>query len=101
VEVRNNIPDPPTMNAVRRLLSILEEKGHVMHEWDGPRHVYKPVVSKNEASGSAIDHLKETFFEGSTAQAMAALLDRGAAHMNDEEFDALTELIEEARRQNR
>jgi len=100
-DVRDNIPDPPTENALRRLISILEEKGMVRHAWDGPRHIYSPIIGKRQASRSALDHLKQTFFDGSTARAMVALFDQAGTDLSPEDLALLEERIAAAKRQNR
>ena len=69
------MPAAPSYSAVRTLLRILEDKGHVRHEQDGSRYVYLPTVARDAAKRSALRHLLNTFFEGSTTQAIAALLD--------------------------
>lgn len=93
------IADPPSYSAVRALLRILEEKGHIRHEQDGPRYVYLPIVSRDRASKSALKHLVQTFFDGSTQSAVAALLNLDAFSLSDEDFDRLSEMIEEARKE--
>jgi len=100
-EVLNNIPDPPSINAVRRLIAILEEKGHLEHKWKGPRHVFYPTVPRKTAARQALDHLKETFFGGSTAQAMAALYDHSEDRLTEEDILMLTELIEKTGEEGR
>lgn len=100
-EVREQMPDAPSYSAVRAMLRILEEKGHLRHEQDGPRYVYLPVVPRDRASRSALEHLVETFFEGSTQSAVAALLDLKTAHLSPEELDRLSKLIDEARKEGR
>jgi BlaI family penicillinase repressor len=97
-EVRESMPDPPSYSAVRAMLRILEEKGHVRHEEDGPRYVYCPTVGRERARRSALRHLVNTFFEGSAEQAVAALLDGQASEMTDEELDRLSKLIASARK---
>jgi BlaI family penicillinase repressor len=97
-QVRDLIPDPPTMNAVRRQLAILEEKGHLRRRWAGPLQVFFPVVAKDEASRSALHHLRETFFGGSAARAFAALLDDAGGELSDADLERLADLIESARR---
>src|ERR687892_1753081 len=74
-EVQAALPDPPSYSAVRAMLRILEEKGHVRHEQDGPRYVYVPTVTRDRAKRSALRHVLQTFFDGSTEQAITALLD--------------------------
>lgn len=96
-EVQEDLPEAPSYSAVRSLLRILEEKGHVTHEQEGPRYIYSPTVAKERAKRSALRHLVETFFNGSPEQAMAALLDQGATELSDEELDRLAALIDEAR----
>ena len=100
-EIREQMPDPPTINAVRRMISILEEKGYLKHRWQGPRHVYYPVIDKDRARESAIEHLKQTFFEGSATQAMATLLDYSKSELSRDELDTLAALIEQAKKENR
>jgi predicted transcriptional regulator len=97
-DVQRELPDPPSYSAVRALLRILEEKGHVRHEQDGPRYVYVPRVNREQASRSALRHLVATFFDGSTEQAMAALLE--ARPLEDDELSRMAELIDKARRED-
>ena len=98
-EVTAALPDPPSYSAVRALLRILEQKGHLRHQQDGPRYVFLPIVSRDRARRSALRNLVKTFFDGSTAQAAAALIDQG--QLSDAEFDRLADAIEKARRENR
>lgn len=100
-EVREGLPDPPSYSAIRALLRILEEKGHLRHEQDGPRYVFLPTVAREKARRSAIHQLVQTFFEGSTAQAVAALLGEPGANLSDEDLDRLSRLIDEARKEER
>ena len=74
-EVQTELPEPPSYSAVRALLRILEEKGHVRHEQDGPRYVYLPTIARDNAQRSALRHILQTFFDGSAEQAISALLD--------------------------
>jgi BlaI family penicillinase repressor len=98
-EVRAELPDPPSYSAVRALLRILEDKGHVRHEQDGPRYVYAPTVTRDSAKRSAMRHILHTFFDGSAAQAMSALLDVSSSRLSDSELDRLERLIDGARKQ--
>ena len=100
-EVMERLPDPPSYSAVRAMLRILEEKGHLSHAQDGPRYVYAPTVAPEQASRSALRHVMRTFFDGSPAQAMAALLDEAAAELSPEELERLSSLIDEARAEGR
>ena len=96
-DVLSALPDPPSYSAVRALLRVLEEKGHLRHEQDGPRYVFLPTVPREEARSSALQHLVRTFFDGSAENAVAALIDLEGANLEPEEFDRLSELIERAR----
>ncbi|QEH33586.1 Transcriptional repressor CopY [Aquisphaera giovannonii] len=100
-DVQQAIPDPPSYSAVRAILRILEEKGHLKHEQDGPRYVFLPKVSRERARRSALRQLVQTFFEGSTAQAVAALLGEPDAKLSDEEIGRLAILIAQARKEDR
>ncbi len=100
-EVMEHLPDPPSYSAVRALLRVLEEKGHVRHKQDGPRYVFYPTVSRDRARQSALKQVVGTFFEDSTGQAVATLLDMSAKEMSDVELDRLAELIEQARKEGR
>jgi predicted transcriptional regulator len=74
-DVNAALPNAPSYSAVRALLRILEEKGFLKHREDGPRYVYLPTESPNLARRSALKRVVETFFEGSLANAVAALVD--------------------------
>jgi predicted transcriptional regulator len=91
------LPDPPSYSAVRAMLRILEEKGHLRHEQDGPRYVYRPAADAGEVGRSAVKHLLSTFFNGSAAQAVAAILGETRDGLSDAELDRLSRLIDEAR----
>ena len=97
-EVLDSIPAPPSYSAVRALLRVLEEKGHVRHEEAAGRYVFMPTTSRDKAKRSAIRHLVQTFFDGSPEQAVAALLDAGSSKLSDAELDRLQELINNARK---
>ena len=100
-EVREHLADPPSYSAVRGMLRLLEEKGHLDHTQDGVRHVYFPTVPRDDIRESTMKHVLRTFFAGSTAAAMAALLDAAEEPPSDEELDALARMIEQAREQGR
>ena len=97
-EVQAALPDPPSYSAVRAMLRILEEKGHVRHEQDGPRYVFLPTIARDNAKRSAMRHMLQTFFDGSAEQAISALLDDASTKMSDVELDRLARMISEARR---
>lgn len=96
-EVLERLPDPPGYSAVRAMLRILEEKGHLRHEQDGPRYVYLPTIPRDSARESALKHVVRTFFNNSTESAVAALLDLEGDSLSDAELDRLSRLIEQAR----
>lgn len=100
-DVREAIADPPSYSAVRALLRILEDKGHVRHDQDGPRYVYIPRHDREKARRSALRHVVQTFFEGSAGQAMTALLDGDAERLTSAELDRMAALIERARKESR
>ena len=98
-DVQRELQDAPSYSAVRALLRILEEKGHVRHEQDGPRYVYVPRHALQSARRSALRHVVQTFFEGSAEQAMAALIDGSGRALSDDELRRMGELIERARKE--
>ena len=98
-EVQEALPDPPSYSAVRALLRILEEKGHARHEAQGTRYVYLPMVPREKARNSALSRIVKTFFDGSAAQAAAALVDSGS--LSDDELAKLSSLIARARKEGR
>ncbi len=98
-EVHERLPNRPGYSAVRAMLRVLEGKGHVKHEEQDLRYVYLPTLPRERAKRSALKHLLATFFEGSAAQAVAALLDGSAAKLSQGELDRLARLIEKARRE--
>jgi len=100
-EVRASLPNPPGYSAVRAMLRVLEQKGHVRHQEQGLRYVFVPTVPRDAARRSALRHLLDTFFHGSAEQAVAALLDVSDSKLTDEELDRLQQLIERARKEGR
>ena len=97
-EILAALPDPPSYSATRALLRILEQKGHVRHEEDGPRYVFIPCVPRQKASVMALRHVLNTFFDGSAVAAATALVDGSASKLSPEELDRLESLIERARK---
>lgn len=100
-DVRERMPDPPSYSAVRAMLRILEGKGHIRHEQDGPRYVFLPTVPREQASENALRRLVRTFFDGSPEGAMAALLDLEGDHLDDEALKRIAQRIDEARKEDR
>jgi len=99
-EVLEDLPDPPSYSAVRALLRLLEEKGHVRHEQDGPRYVFLPIVNRERARRTALKHVVRTFFDGSATDAVAALLESDST-LSDSELDRLSTMIQDARKEGR
>jgi len=97
-EIRESLASPPSYSAVRALLRILEEKGHIRHAEKDLRYVYFPTVSRRRVRRAALRHLVETFFDGSAAQTVATLLDPSTARMSESELDRISELIVKARK---
>jgi BlaI family transcriptional regulator, penicillinase repressor len=100
-DVLERIPEPPSYSAVRALMRILEEKGHLRHEQDGPRYVYLPMVPRESARRNALSHIVRTFFGGSAEAAVAALLDPSNHRLSESELDRISDLIDQARDQGR
>ncbi len=100
-EVRDELADPPSYSGVRALLRILETKGHVVHAEDGPRFVFRPAVSRDRARESALHHMVRTFFDGSKAGAVAALLDLDSDQLSEDDLERLRTMVEKARKEGR
>jgi predicted transcriptional regulator len=100
-EVLENLPNPPGYSAVRAMLRLLEEKGYLKHEQDGPRYLFKPTLAREKARKSAMKQMLETFFDGSTEQAVAALLNLSKSKLGKEELDRLSRMIETAKKEGR
>jgi BlaI family penicillinase repressor len=100
-EVRAALPDAPSYSAVRALLRILEEKGHVRHRQEGPLYIYLPRASRAFARRSALKRVVSTFFQGSVTQAMAALLENADAELSRAKLAKLQQIIKQARKEGR
>jgi BlaI family transcriptional regulator, penicillinase repressor len=100
-EVLERIPDPPSYSAVRATMRTLEDKGHILHQQDGPRYVYKPTVERESARTAALKHLVRTFFNGSAEQAAAALLGMQESRVDSDALARLTEQVNRAREEGR
>jgi predicted transcriptional regulator len=97
-QVHEALPDAPTYTTVRGLLRILEEKGHLRHERHGRQYMYLPSTPREDAGTSQLSHVLRTFFGGSPAEAMAALLGSQNARVSADELERLARLVENARR---
>lgn len=100
-EVMEDLKEPPTYSAVRSILRVLTEKGHITHRADGPRYVYAPALGRERARKAALDHVVNTFFDGSAEQVLAALLDRSDLELNDTQIRRLTREIRQAGEEGR
>ena len=100
-EVRESIPNPPSYSAVRAALRVLEEKGHIKHQYQGPRYVFKPTVNREKARRAVLRQVMQNFFDGSAAQVVNALLDISPTALSEEERDHLMKLIEKAKQEGR
>ena len=93
-EVLSEMERPPSNATVRSTLRVLEEKGRVSHSRDGQRYVFEPVAPGEAVRGPALGHLVRTFFQGSRADAVAALLDAEGASLTPEDRTRIVELIQ-------
>jgi predicted transcriptional regulator len=100
-EVRELMESAPGYSAVRAMLRVLEEKGHVKHQAEGLKYVYVPTVTREKAKRSAVKHVLDTFFNGSPEQIVAALLDVSSTRLTREELDRMAEMIEKAKREEK
>jgi BlaI family penicillinase repressor len=100
-EVQERLPEAPSYSAVRAMLRILEDKGHIKHHEDGPRYVYRPVVARDAAQRTAVSHMLRTFFDGSVEAAMTALLDATDRKLSRDEVERLSSLIAQRRKEGK
>lgn len=98
-DVLEQLPDSPTYSTVRKILSILEVKGHLRHTEENRRYIYTPTRSKNEARRTSLRHLLESLFDGSEESVVSALLDISDAKMSDDDLRRLAELIDRHRKE--
>lgn len=100
-EILELMPGAPGYSTVRTQLRVLEQKGHVRHEEQGLRYIYSPTVPRHAARKSALKNLVDTFFDGSTAKAVAALLGGEAARVTDDELARIADMVNNARSDGR
>jgi predicted transcriptional regulator len=100
-DVLGDMPDPPSYSAVRTMLRLLEEKGHLRHREAGRKFVYAPVVAPGRARRSALRNLLATFFDGSVTKAVASLMDIERGKLTGDDLDRLARLIDDARKEGR
>jgi predicted transcriptional regulator len=97
-DVMERLPEAPGYSAVRSMLNILEDKGHVRHEKDGVRYVYVPTLNREKAKRAEIRRLIRTFFNGSLAEAVAGLLDEASLKLSKDDLNRLEEMLRKARK---
>ena len=100
-EVQEGLPDAPSYSAVRALLRILENKGHIRHEQDKAKYVFTPIVNRERAKVSALKHLTQTYFEGSAELAATAMIESASPRLPDDGLDRLGKLIRKVREARR
>lgn len=100
-QVLERIPNPPSYSAVRALLKVLEKKGHLRHKQEGPRYVYFPTLTREKARQNALKHIMQTFFDDSTEDVVAALLNISEGSLSETDYKRLSELIKKARKEGR
>ena len=100
-QVLDRIPNPPSYSAIRALLRVLEEKGHLLHKQEGPRYIYSPTLSREKARKNALKHVMKTFFDNSTEDIVAALLDISDDNLSKQDYQRIQELIKKARKEGR
>ncbi|MBL9018073.1 MAG: BlaI/MecI/CopY family transcriptional regulator [Myxococcales bacterium] len=100
-DVLAELADPPSYSAVRTFLRLLEEGGHVRHELEGKSYVYTPTVARRDAQRSAINHLVETFFDGSVEEAVATLVESSKTKLSQGELDRIAALVAKAKKEGK
>ena len=100
-EIQALIPGAPSYSTIRTQLRVLEEKGHLRHEDDGVRYVYMPVVPRHAARRTAVKHLIDTFFDGSPANLLTALLGSDGARLTDVDLERIAALVKAAKEPQR
>jgi BlaI family transcriptional regulator, penicillinase repressor len=100
-EVLADLVEQPSYSTVRALLRLLEERGHVKHDEEDQRYIFRPVATRGEARKSALAHVVSTFFSGSVEDAVATLVESSRTKLSREELDRLAEVIARAKKEGR
>jgi BlaI family transcriptional regulator, penicillinase repressor len=100
-QVHEQMAEAPSYSAVRAMLRVLEEKGHLRHQQEGLAYVYLPTVSPDSARRSAVSHLLRTFFQGSAERAVAAVLEASQTRLSRAELERIAAMVEAARKEGR
>ena len=98
-EVMRQIPKPPGYSTVRTLLGVLERKGHLQHQRRGHHYVYSPTTPVEKASNSMLEHVMETFFDGSASRIVSAVLDISDTQMSTREYDEILAIVKTAKKE--
>ena len=96
-QIQEQLPEAPTAMAIRRMISILEEKGEVLRRKGGREMIYRPAQPRDEAGRDALRNVLQTFFRGSLESAVAAHLQDPSDDLSAEDLDRLRHLIDTAR----
>ncbi len=99
--VQEALPDPPSYSAVRSILRLLEEKGHIRHKQVGRKYVYMPTVPATKMRHTALQNLLHTFFDDSIELVVTSLLDLKARRLTDDELDQVVKMVEEAKQKEK
>ena len=100
-EVMGAMGDPPSYSSVRKLLTILVDKGHLKHRVEGGKYFYRPIKARGKAGKSALAQVLHTFYEGSLEKAVAAMLSGRNTQVTDEELSRMQRLIDDAQKLHR
>jgi predicted transcriptional regulator len=101
IEIRDAMPTPPTYTAVRTHLAILQDKGLIRYDRLGAKHIYEPVVPREEMAKNVISNVIDNFFGGSVERVVATLIEPGSGTLSEDQLDRLSKLIEKAKEQGR
>lgn len=96
-DIHARMPDAPTYTTVRGLVRVLVKKGHLRVRDDGVRFVYRPRLRRKDAGANVLTHVVRTFFDGSAANAMAAMLGSADLQLSRSELERLTDMVGRAR----
>jgi len=97
-EIWEELPDAPSYSTVRKLLSVLEEKGHVKHSESGATYVYSSVRPRSEMAASALRRMRDTFFGGSMEQVVSGLLSLKDTELGADELNRIARMISDSKK---
>ena len=96
-EILDRMEDAPTRAALRSILTILEEKGHLQHGKTGREFLYRPTQEKQGAGKSALRRVLDVFFGGSLQEAVSAHLSDPSEKLSAAQIAELEGVIARAR----